>query len=520
MTISHTNPAVAQLVTTAGAGQSRTVTIVAGELDSPATVAAGGVAFDPIGGGSTTVNASATGVRAAAPVTVTVSSPGITLLSVPPLLGAGLMAGGGTARLGATAHGGVTVRITSSNPELLLVSRTPTSATAAFVDVPVANGSTDASYWVHGVEEARGTVTLTATATGFTQTQGTTTVAETGLQLRSVPGTTTTLSPDTAIGVNIGVLNASGAVAVFQALRTGAPTLSVTISHTNPAVAQLVTTAGAGQSRTVTIVAGEFDSPATVAAGGVAFDPIGGGSTTVNASATGVRAAAPVTVTVSSPGITLLSVPPLLGAGLMAGGGTARLGATAHGGVTVRITSSNPEVLLVSRTPTSATAAFVDVPVANGSTDASYWVHGVEEARGTVTLTATAAGFTQTQGTTTVAETGLQLRSVPGTTTTLSPDTAIGVNIGVLNASGAVAVVPGVADGCADLVGDDQPHEPGGGAVGDHGWCWPIAHGDDCRGRVRFAGHGGGRGRGLRSASAAARRRSMRRPRACAPRRR
>ena len=188
-------------------------------------MAAGGVAFDPIGGGTTTVSASATGVRAAVPVTVTVSSPGISLLSVPTLVGAGLMTGGGTARLGATAHGGVTVRITSSNPEVLLVSRTPITEAAAFVDVPVANGSTDAGYWVHGVEGARGTVTLTATAPGFTQTQATTTVAETGLQLQSVPGSTTTLSPDDAFTVSIGVLNASGAVAQFQALRTGAPPL-------------------------------------------------------------------------------------------------------------------------------------------------------------------------------------------------------------------------------------------------------------------------------------------------------
>ena len=87
------------------------------------------------------------------------------------------------------------------------------------------------------------------------------------------------------------MLNASGAVAQFQALRTGAAALSVTVSHTNTAVAQLVTTGGAGQTRTVTIVPGEFDSPTSVAAGGVAFDPIGGGTTTVNASATGVRAA-------------------------------------------------------------------------------------------------------------------------------------------------------------------------------------------------------------------------------------
>ena len=227
------------------------VTIPTGLTSATAAVTYGGSATLPC---ITTVTANATGLTSDN-ISVTVNpNPGISLLSVPALVGAGLMAGGGTARLAESNHGGVTVRITSSNPERLLVSRTPTTEVGAFVDVPVANGGTDASYWVHGVEEARGTVTLTATAPGFTQTQATTTVAETGLQLQNVPGSTTTLSPDDAFSVSIGVLNASGAVAQFQALRTGAAPLSVTISHTNPAVAQLVSTSGAGQTRTVTIV--------------------------------------------------------------------------------------------------------------------------------------------------------------------------------------------------------------------------------------------------------------------------
>ena len=61
--------------------------------------------------------------------------------------------------------------------------------------------------------------------------------------------------------------------------------MTVTVSHTNTAVGQLVTSTGVGQSRTVTIAAGQSSSPTTVAAGGVAFDPIGGGSTTVTATA-------------------------------------------------------------------------------------------------------------------------------------------------------------------------------------------------------------------------------------------
>ena len=69
----------------------------------------------------------------------------------------------------------------------------------------------------------------------------------------------------------------------------------------------------------MTIPVGAYSSPTTVATGGVEFDPIGGGSTTVSATAAGFRAATPVNVTVSAPAMTLFSLPGLVGAGLMSG---------------------------------------------------------------------------------------------------------------------------------------------------------------------------------------------------------
>ena len=208
------------------------------------------------------------------------------------------------------------------------------------------------------------------------------------------------------------MLTAAGSFGTEQALRVGAPSLTVTVSHTNTAVGQLVTTSGTGQSRTVTIAAGQSLSPSSVAAGGVAFDPIGGGATTITATATGFLAAAGVTVTVSAPGMTLVNLPGVVGAGLMTSGFSAQLGASLHGGVTVRITSSNPAVLLVSATTATAGTPFVDIPVANGNTGASFAIHGVEGAQGTVTLTATAPGFPDAQGTATVRGVGLQLQGV------------------------------------------------------------------------------------------------------------
>jgi hypothetical protein len=51
----------AQLVTNAGGAQSRSVTIEGGQSASPSTVAAGGISFDPLTGGGTTVAATIPG---------------------------------------------------------------------------------------------------------------------------------------------------------------------------------------------------------------------------------------------------------------------------------------------------------------------------------------------------------------------------------------------------------------------------------------------------------------------------
>jgi hypothetical protein len=341
----------------------------------------------------------------------------------------------------------VTVRITSSNPDVLLVSRNSTTVGTPFVDIPVANGSIDATFFIQGVEGAQGTVTLTATAPGFTQVQGTATVGDVGLQL-GLTTSTTTLSPDSPFNVSVGVLNAAGSFSTSQPLRPGAASLTVTVSHTNTAVAQLVTTSGTGQSRTVTIAAGQSSSPGSVAAGGVAFDPLGGGTTTVSATATGFRPATPVTVTVTAPGISLLSFPTNVGAALQAGASTARLGASAHGGVTVRITSSDPGILLVSRNATTVGSEFIDIPVANGSTDAPYFVQGVADARGTATVTVTAPGFTSAQGNVNVVAPALDIQSLPSTIAATAASVVFQVRVGIADTfNNTVSQVQSVAAG-------------------------------------------------------------------------
>jgi hypothetical protein len=75
-----------------------------------------------------------------------------------------------------------------------------------------------------------------------------------------------------------------------QSVAAGGSPLTVTITSSSSTAAQLVTTATTGLSVNVSIAAGQARSPSTVATGGVDFDPLAQGSTTVSAAISGFLA--------------------------------------------------------------------------------------------------------------------------------------------------------------------------------------------------------------------------------------
>jgi antitoxin (DNA-binding transcriptional repressor) of toxin-antitoxin stability system len=205
------------------------------------------------------------------------------------------------ATLGASNHGGVTVRIASSNPAVALVSPNASTVGTAFFDAVVANGSTQVSFVVHGVEGVTGSVTVTASAPGFTDGAGTATIVPPALRLVNLAATTTALSANDDFLVQIGLPNAGNAsLSLLQAVRAGSA-VTATVSNSAATVGQLTTSAGSAQTRTVVIVAGQSASPASLAAGGVQFDPLAGGTTQVSGSIPGfiTTTAGNVTVTVT-----------------------------------------------------------------------------------------------------------------------------------------------------------------------------------------------------------------------------
>jgi hypothetical protein len=203
------------------------------------------------------------------------------------------------ATLGAAQHGGVLVRIESSNPAVAQISPNTTTAGSEFIDLNLLNGQTQVNFVVQGVEGATGTVNIRVSANGFTDGIGTLNVVQPALVITGLASTILSSAANDPFQVRVGI--PSGNALLEQDVRAGSPGLVATVVNSNLNAAQLVTTAATSQQVSVSILAGQSDSPSSVALGGVALDPLAAGMTTVSASVPGFTAlpAATVQVTVN-----------------------------------------------------------------------------------------------------------------------------------------------------------------------------------------------------------------------------
>ena len=216
------------------------------------------------------------------------------------------------AQLGASDHGGVTVHVASADSARVLIAPNATTPGAASLDIPVADGSTAFTFHLQGQDWGGGSsaaaVTITASATGFADGSNTVNYVQPALRLANVPATTTVLSANVNFQAQVGVPNAGNTnLGSLQGRRAGGGSLTVTITNSTASVAELDPDGGGAgaQVRTVAIAEGQSTSPG--AAGGIEFDPLNVGTTTVSASIPGFIAttAAATTVTISTPTISL-----------------------------------------------------------------------------------------------------------------------------------------------------------------------------------------------------------------------
>ncbi len=465
VTVSSSNSAVGQLVTTSTSGQSLPVVVAVGQFQTALSVATGGVAFDPLDVGSTTISATAPGFDtkfALSSLEITVA--GISTISLREAfslfgrLGAGLQL---TYRvvLGASDHGGVTVRIASSDASLAVVAPDGSTVGTDSIDIDIPDGQTIGDFVVQSVNPTvTGSVDITASAPSFTDGSLTVPIVEPVLGLSGLESDTTALSADDPFAVRTGLPNASGTGILAQAVSLAAGDLTITVSSSNSAVGQLVTTSTSGQSLPVVVAVGQFQTALSVATGGVAFDPLDVGSTTISVSAPGFDMNSPLSsqeiTVVGSSTISLREAFSLfgrLGAGLQL---TYRvvLGASDHGGVTVRITSSNASLAVVAPDSSTVGTDFIDIDIPDGQTIGDFVVQSVNPTvTGSVDISASAPSFTDGSLTVPIVEPVLGLSGLESDTSALSADDPFAVRTGLPNASGTGIFTQAVSMAAGDL---------------------------------------------------------------------
>lgn len=426
-TVSNSNAAAGQLVTTGLTDQVVSVVILPGQNISAPNVALGGVAFDGIAAGMTEITASIPGFIATSldTASVTVTPATISYNNSPFTVGSGLQTGQYRVNLSGGEHGGVTVHIASSDTSMALIA--PTSATPgdSAIDVFIADGVTQGNFYVHGLEDTTGTPLVTASATGFVDAVDTAFVVTPSFRIASLASSIDVFDPEDVFVVQVGLPKEDNStISPPQVARVGGLGLQVTLSSSDSMVGVFFTTSDTSDVVTVPIAAGQSTTFGSVGTGGVAFGGINVGATQVTAAIPGFvpSMAGSLNVTVTTPGISFVNLSNYgVGAGLQTNQARARLGATAHGGVTVSIVSSDPDILLVSAHADSVGVDSIGVFVPNLLTDAIFYLHGVEDTTGSVSIVASSPGFDDGEISFDVVKPGLLIASLGSSIDTIDP---------------------------------------------------------------------------------------------------
>ncbi len=420
-TLFNSAAAVADLVTTALIGDSVQVVIPIGASTSNGSVAGGGVAFDPVAAGATTVTASIAGLLATAGATqnVTVTSSAIAVGDI--TVGSGLMVADNGTLGGGGQHGGVSVVVKSLNPAVAQVALNSATAAADSISIPLANGVVSFTYVVHGMDGVADSTLIVASAPGFTPDTGRAIVPQAALDISGLLATQNSNAANDAFAVRVGLPGSNNAfLNQVQARRFGGAPLAVTLVNSTTGVADLATLADTADLVSATIAAGTSAS-GSLANGGVEFDPVAPGTTTVSATIPGYIAttAATQSVTITAPAINMGSG--IVGAGLM----TAVNGSLAtgtHPSDSLTLTSSQPSVLLLSPNTATPGTASIRIGINAGATSFSFLIHGVDGQTGSVAVLGQFPGYTDGTGTGEVRPLAVDVSSLLTSTTALSID--------------------------------------------------------------------------------------------------
>jgi hypothetical protein len=348
-------------------------------------------------------------------------------------LGSGLQRNS-TLSLGASNHGGTTVRLQSADPTIALVSPNVSTPGSAFIDVPILIGGATASFHVQAVEgRLADTTFIYASAPGFVTDSMQINVWQGVYEIIGLNANATTISADDAFQVRVGTPSnpTTGGLTSVDALRAGADTLRVSVISDSGAVGTLVTSGTIADSVEVPLRPQATATPGTVAAGGVAFRALGQGTTTVRSVLSGFRALpnSTGTVAISQPSITSLSTLNV-GSGLQR---TASIGLSqvAVDTVNVRLHFDRTGSALLSDAAGTVGVDTLVVSIPPGSSTRTFFVQGLEgRMADTLTLSASADGFTGRTSVVRVFQAVYEIIGLNASGTTLSVDDAFQVRVG------------------------------------------------------------------------------------------
>jgi len=291
VTFSSSNTATGTIT---GSGQ---VTFTAGGSTS-----AGGVSFQPAGAGTSTISIAAPSGFSTLPttstqITATVTAPAITVNAQN--VGNNLELAGSISLAAAVPSTAVspTITLTSSDPTHLQLSTSSTvtglGSVGGVLTLNLTPGSAAVpTFYLQGQGLATGpgsvSVTLNAKVSGFSDGNGTITILPATFEINQGNFTTSTTSSPTALSVSVCAWNSTLTSPVNCGENVGpqaGASVSVPFSSSNTAVGTIT---GSGQ---VTFTAGGSTS-----AGGVSFQPVGVGTSTVSIAAPSGFSTPPVSI--------------------------------------------------------------------------------------------------------------------------------------------------------------------------------------------------------------------------------
>lgn len=295
---------------------------------------------------------------------------------------------------------GVSITLRSSDPGKLLLSTAPEKAGAESIVVRARQGYGESpEFWLQALESS-GTVTYTAEAPGYTKGSGTVTLTPSSIvivgPLKAPKFITTTHAGSTRMTVYAARLDGSLEHPQEQFVSGGSP-VQVKLISSKPAVGHV-------EESSFVMPAGRSSVP-------LHFRPAGEGDTVLSLDLPPVfstpREYASVIASVRKPGLAI-SDQLVIGENLEIGG-VLSLGELAPPeGVTVTLSSDNPDALLLSTSETIKGSKSIEIAIPGGEASGRYFVQALVK-EGTVSYTASAPGFRSRTAIVTLAPSGIVL---------------------------------------------------------------------------------------------------------------